>query len=296
MNAINNALRKTMGVELKRVNNAKLTDAKQLAMHERTFSEDSLRDRRLYNVGAGSFSHPYWTNVDYDSDWYADNRSQTKSGLQYDLFSLAPIPVESGTAEVVYTSHTVEHISDAAASNLFAESFRMLKTGGVFRMTTPNIELELRALRANDREYFYWIDTYSDPAEMARVGINKPMREASTSQLFLHHFATSASELAIDNDGKRVSDAQLASWLAERGDDGALDACTALCPLELQRKYPGRHCNWWSFAKADRMLRAAGFTKVYLSAHGQSACPVLRNTALFDSTHPKISLYVEAVR
>jgi len=44
------------------------------------------------------------------------------------------------------------------------------------------------------------------------------------------------------------------------------------------------------------MLRKAGFSKIFLSGYGQSFSPVLRNTDLFDNTHPEISLYVEAIK
>jgi len=54
--------------------------------------------------------------------------------------------------------------------------------------------------------------------------------------------------------------------------------------------------NWWNKKKAFRMLREAGFEKIYSSAYGQSFSPVLRNTALFDHTGPKVSLYIEAVK
>lgn len=44
------------------------------------------------------------------------------------------------------------------------------------------------------------------------------------------------------------------------------------------------------------MLEIAGFNKIYLSGYGQSFCPILRDVAVFDNTHPKISLYVEAIK
>ena len=56
------------------------------------------------------------------------------------------------------------------------------------------------------------------------------------------------------------------------------------------------HRNWWTWGKAERMLREAGFDDVWLSAYGQSYGPAMRNTMIFDSTHPRISLYVEATR
>ena len=65
-------------------------------------------------------------------------------------------------------------------------------------------------------------------------------------------------------------------------------------PIEIQRKYPGNHMNWWNKAKAMAMLRQAGFAEVYPSGYGQSYSPVLRNVALFDNTYTPVSLYVEA--
>jgi hypothetical protein len=76
--------------------------------------------------------------------------------------------------------------------------------------------------------------------------------------------------------------------------DQALDACVARCPIEVQRRYPFNHINWWNRDKAIRLLTAAGFAHPYPSGYGQSASPVMRNTTLFDSTHPSWSLYVEA--
>ncbi len=32
-----------------------------------TFSKNSLQGKHFYNIGAGSFYHPYWTNLDFPS-------------------------------------------------------------------------------------------------------------------------------------------------------------------------------------------------------------------------------------
>lgn len=34
------------------------------------YPADSIKGRRFYNIGAGSFAHPYWTNIDYATGWY----------------------------------------------------------------------------------------------------------------------------------------------------------------------------------------------------------------------------------
>ncbi|MCO6453101.1 MAG: methyltransferase domain-containing protein [Caldilineales bacterium] len=282
----------SQGYEIRKVSDYK----SQINLYTDIYPEDSLNNKRFYNIGAGGFSHPFWTNVDYDSEWYASNRAETFSGIHYDLFSLEPLPIDSEFAEIVYSSHTVEHIDNSAAQNMFNESYRILKPGGFLRITTPNIDLEYRAYRENDRNYFYWIEMYSIPKNWRRVKYNKPLNEASIEQIFLTHFASSVSTLHSDGASERIDDNDLKILFSELEYEKALNHCISKCPIEIQKKYPGNHMNWWNFRKMSSMLKEAGFTKIYLSGYGQSFCPILRDTALFDNTHPKISLYVEAIK
>lgn len=267
-----------------------------IELFSKLYSEDSLKNKRFYNIGAGGFSHPFWTNVDYESEWYANYSSITREGIDYDLFSLEPLPVEPDSAEIVYSSHTVEHINDEAAQNMFNESYRILKPNGYLRITTPNIDLEYRAFKENDRYYFFWIDSYSVEKNWKRAKYNKPLNEASIEQIFLAHFATSVSTLHIDGADERIDDNELKRIFNEMDFENALNYCCSRCPVEIQRKYPGNHINWWNKKKMVSMLKKAGFPKIYLSGCGQSFNPVLRNVAYFDNTHPKISLYIEAVK
>lgn len=264
-----------------------------LALYRRLYPRESVDGRRFYNVGAGSFRHPAWTNVDFESDWYGGAQGESVR-ISWDLLAETPIPVDDGVAELVYTSHTVEHVPDTAAANLFREARRILKPGGRLRVTMPDIDLDVRAYRENDREFFYWTRTYSDPANYRRAMYNRPLNEASIQQLLLSHFAFSASTLHADGAPTRIDDAEVDRVFREMTVPEALDHCVSRCSLEVQRKYPGSHMNWWNGEKALRMLREAGFEEVYRSGYGQSRAAVLRNTDYFDSTHPKLSLYVEA--
>jgi len=179
---------------------------------------------------------------------------------------------------------------------MFREAFRILKKGGILRITMPNIDLHYRAYRANDRHYFYWIGRYSNLKYYRKINLNAPLNQASIQQIFLWTFAASASTLHNDGSPERIPDEQLDALFREKPYEEALNYCTSKCSLEAQHKYPGNHINWWNGDKTVRMLREAGFSDVRLSAYGQSFCPVLRDTLLFDSTHPRVSLYVEAVK
>ncbi len=276
----------------------KLEQTEDLSLYTATYGEEAVRLRQFYNVGAGSFSHPCWTNIDWRTDWYAHQQDDTDAGafINYDLLSLEPVPVEDNTAQVIYSSHTVEHITDEAAAFLLKECHRMLRPGGIVRLTMPNIELDYRAYLAGDRNYFYWTKMYSIEREWKRARYAGPLSEASIQQLFLHHFAASASEIHADGAPERISDQEIDRIFADMPFEQALDYCVSKCSLEVQRKYPGNHINWWTPEKAFRSLNAAGFEAVYQSGYGQSQSPVLRDTKLFDNTHPKLSMYVEAVK
>ncbi|MEP1094458.1 MAG: methyltransferase domain-containing protein [Cyclobacteriaceae bacterium] len=258
------------------------------------YPEESIISKNFYNVGAGGFSHPYWTNIDYFSDWYEGNSELTEKGIPFDLYSMEPIPVPDGVAELIYSSHTIEHIKDQHAQNFFNESWRLLKKDGLIRIVCPDIDLHYAALKNNDPSFFYsWRGAYPTEAEYKKVMLNKPLNEASIEQLFLESFASASSTLHLDGAQQRISDEELRNLFKEIPYEEALDFCCNKCPIEIQRKYPGNHTNWWNREKVTEMMKSAGFNNIYISGYGQSRSPVLRDTKLFD-TLPEISLFVEA--
>ena len=282
--------------------NLKLTKLKSedlnLNLYKKYFSNESINEKRFYNVGAGSFSHPHWTNVDYFSDWYEKNEEYTQQGLQYNLLAIEPLPIDSNSAEIIYSSHTIEHITDEAAYNLFSESFRALKKGGVIRLTCPDIDLFYRAYVAKDYDFYYWKEWYKTPEQYERVHLEKPLATASIEQLFLQKFASCRSTLYGYDSViiERIEDNDLNDIFSRLSYEKALDECISGCPIEIQKKFPGNHINWWNHNKLVKSLENAGFSNVYVTGHNQSTSSVMRNSSLFDSTHPRISLYVEAVK
>ena len=247
------------------------------------YEKESVVQKKFYNIGAGSFNHPVWTNVDFYSDWYSDNRKNTKRGIVYDLLSLEKIPIETESAEIVYTSHTLEHVTDKAAQNALNESFRILKKGGGIRITTPNFNLAYNAFQNKDRYFFFNAST-------------KPKDDESIEQLFLISFARLISTLENYDVKEKINDEKVNELFSKLDLESALNYCTSRCPLEIQKKFPQNHINWFTFEKISKMLKTAGFQKIYTSQRGQSIFPVLRNTFYFDTTIPKLSLYVDAIK
>jgi hypothetical protein len=170
----------------------------------------------------------------------------------------------------------------------------VLKDGGIFRITAPNIDLHYQAYLRKDRSFFYWTRNYDEVTQYRKVFLKHPLSQASIQQLFLYEFATHVTEIFVDSIDTPLSDKSIDEIFRNMEYETALNTIISNCSLEKQRKYPGNHINWWNRNKVIGFLKRSGFQKVYISGFGQSLAPVLRDLQYFDNTHPKISLYIEA--
>lgn len=288
LGAVNRVL-KPLGVRLARAE--AIEDPYNIALYQRLCSPETLQRKPFYNVGAGSFHHPYWTNIDYVSDWYEHVQQDV---LHHDLMALKPLPIEDGTAKIIYTSHTIEHVSNEAVMNLFKSAYKALNKGGILRVTTgPDAETDFRALMADDPDWFYWDEDYAKPGEYEAI-YRCPATEQTLEERWLHHVASELAQNDISPSKKKFSGPEIRAKIDELGFPAVLDYFADLCEFNPER--PGNHISWWSHTKLIDYMKEAGFETVYRSGHHQSASPLMRRSPLFDSTHPQISIYVEAVK
>ena len=126
--------------------------------YREVYPAESVQNKRFYNIGAGEFDHPCWTNVDGGSEYYETLYSKNNHHIRLDLFDHKPLPVADNTAELVYTSHTIEHVDDASVAYLFKDVYRILKQGGTLRIVTPDMDLQYDAWKRNDRRFYFWLE------------------------------------------------------------------------------------------------------------------------------------------
>ena len=251
------------------------------------YSSATLARRPFINVGAGGFRHRYWTNVDYGSGAYA--HVQQAAFVEHDLTKLAPLPFESGSIELAYTSHTIEHVKDDAVDRLFRECFRVLRPGGGFRVTCPDARTFYQTVLDNNRAYWsvrapWFKGPTSNASRLEDVSVvDYFVREVATRRCrFYVHARDPLSEAELR---ERVQTLEYGALLRSLNDDLAFDPSR-----------PGEHINAWDEARLIDQLRAAGFTEVYVSRRGQSRFAPMMNPDCFDSTMPWGSLFVEARR
>jgi predicted SAM-dependent methyltransferase len=120
---------------------------------------------RCLNIGCGYHPLDGWTNLDKARGPQVDVVWDIRRGL----------PFASGTCSAILAEHVIEHLSRADGERLLTECFRILRLGGVLRVSTPDAERFLRAY-AGDRS-FLWSSDFPEPVETAIDRVNAMMRE-----------------------------------------------------------------------------------------------------------------------
>lgn len=215
------------------------------------------------------------------------------NGNVLDANSILPIPDNS--LEAVYSSHFFEHVDDATSRNLFAESYRVLKTDGIFRIVVPNFAIFIQKYKDYDQDWFRKVIKSTARPEWAKYGITD-----SLDNLLMHWVANydykgpkgfyrgpplGVPDTAIRNRAITLTTQEFCEWaqgLIDRNDP----------------KVTTQHINWWSFKKFTNFLVRAGFTSVYVSEYSKSKSQAMQG-GMFDSWRPlrrSYSLYVETIK
>lgn len=121
------------------------------------------------NVGCGQTPTPGWVNIDNSPSvrlatlpflWpllppnqRSFARTAGEQGVRYGVATKLPLPNES--AEVIYSSHMMEHLDRAEARAFLKEAYRVLGSGGRIRLALPDIRrMALAYLEHGDADAF----------------------------------------------------------------------------------------------------------------------------------------------
>ena len=86
--------------------------------------------QKLVNLGCGRHFHSDWVNLDLVP--FSD---EVKAA---DLIN--GVPLENNSADAVYHSHVLEHLSPQCGRKMLGECFRVLKPAGYLRIAVPDLE------------------------------------------------------------------------------------------------------------------------------------------------------------
>jgi hypothetical protein len=275
------------------------------------YSNESILQRRFFNIGAGSQRsiYDFWTYVDLEASKYS------KEGIDvfYDLESLTPMPISDNYAEVIFSSFVIEHISIAATKNLCEEAYRSLKKGGVFHskvhcfdyaymlyrnnLISPKIPFECRESRHvlnsfvkkhkgrveasfNDK-HEYVVKSLSDGSEIVFNAANS----------FVYHNATAAFDNLMGATGSLNN-------VLMKEDAGSAKSFynNILGYVDDGKREPHQHnANYFSKEELFLFIKELGFSEVYFTQPFQSVSPALWEEKL-NPIHKGFLFSIEAIK
>ena len=89
-------------------------------------AKKKLVGQKKLHLACGGNILDKWANIDFKTCDVVIGLNLTK-----------PLPVRSGTIELVFSEHFIEHVSFIEAKRLLAECFRVMQPNGILRLSTP---------------------------------------------------------------------------------------------------------------------------------------------------------------
>jgi len=98
------------------------------------------------NLGAG----PNWKH----DGWHVLDHKVEKNGKLRIKGNLNKINLKNKSCDVVFISHTLEHIPHIQIQNVLTEINRIMKDGAIIRILVPNLEVIAKAYVKKDKKFF----------------------------------------------------------------------------------------------------------------------------------------------
>ena len=97
------------------------------------------------NLGAGpNWQHTGWHTLDH----------KLQKNEKFKVKDLNKINLKNKVCDLVFISHTLEHIPHIQIQNVLNEINRIMKIGATIRILVPNLEVIAKAYVRKDKKFF----------------------------------------------------------------------------------------------------------------------------------------------
>jgi SAM-dependent methyltransferase len=118
---------------------------------------ESLRGRKnlKLHLGAGGDIRHGWVNIDLALRFPPEVDRNAPPGTMFINYDLRRgLPLDDASCDLIYSSHFWEHLEYREGLDLMRECHRVLRPGGVFRISLPHFKNVFGAYLRQDHEYF----------------------------------------------------------------------------------------------------------------------------------------------
>jgi len=135
---------------------------------------------KRYHIGCGPVLADGFLNIDGDFDWIP---KKLKDGVPYPVAGRpstyilkhdlrSGIPADSGSLQIIYHSHFLEHLADQEGKVFLSECHRCLAPGALMRFAVPDLRLWCANYLSGKDEFFDWYRDAHLMGDKARYATN----------------------------------------------------------------------------------------------------------------------------
>lgn len=233
--------------------------------------KSSFSDEKFFiNIGGFIFLKKDWRVIEYVSEYYP--LSEYLIDYNIDLSKKPILPIEDNMVDLVYSSHTYEHILLENALANFKEVYRIMKKDGIFRIVVPDMNLVWNELKNNNTQFLNYVGK---------------LESESPLEFLLNYFAH----------GREVSESAENDFLTYAPTD-FFQKYELKAIVDEENHSFENHIGWFNYEKLKNLLVEVGFSenKIYRSEYLCSVSNEMRDPKFFDQTIPKASLFVECIK
>ena len=217
-------------------------------------------NNRYLNIGGGGWYYPRWENIDFHQ------RSVFVDHI-IDLRIKKSLPFMKNSVRAIFSSHCFEHLPQDSVFYILKECYRILKSGGIIRLSVPDLDKAFKAYYKGDHSFF-------DKGGGTFSGNNL---EEKLMSFFGDWRGSTIKQEVVKKKLKKLSKFEFVDWVQ------------TFVPKDENYSH---HANGFNFDKLLSMLKEIGFQNIINSNYRKSNFAVMREKE-FDK-YPKISLYIEA--
>lgn len=114
-------------------------------------ANDKRVEKKIY-LGGGNFSKEGWCNLDLICN--------------YDIGLMAMRDFHPSSADLIFSSHFIEHIPPQKVQVLLKNAFKILKTGGVLRISGPDLDIMTREVLQGKSSFLSFVSSFYPVSKM----------------------------------------------------------------------------------------------------------------------------------
>lgn len=212
---------------------------------------------KYLNVGGGNFVREHWRVLDFDATSYWFDSEPIFLDFAVDLERQEQWPIDDSEYDLVYSSHTLEHISDEAVTRTLEEMYRVLKPGGWVRINVPDMNYIMEKYDQGAVSWFTEVWPHRYPQDTDHPGPDCPDGFELEFYLLVFFASHLVTKRRVELDYAAVREELAADDLSE-----AFQRYSGRIKDEWQRAEPRLHRNWFTPDRLRRLLKEAGFETI----------------------------------